>query len=62
MTFFEHFMYGAVFKQKSDNAKHKIIISHLGMGITDKQAKENAKHRNTIDNIEDYGKSLFSHF
>lgn len=55
-------MYGAVFNQKSDNAKHDIIISHLGMGITDKQAKENAKHRNTIYNIEDYGKSLFSHF
>ena len=55
-------MYGAVFNQKSDNAKHKIIISHLSMGITDKQAKENAKHRNTIDNIEGYGKSLFSHF
>ena len=55
-------MYGAVFNQKSDNAKHDIIISHLGMGITDKQAKENAKHRNTIDNIEDYGKTLFSHF
>ena len=60
MTFFEHFMYGAVFKQKSDNAKHDIIVSHLGVGVADKQAKEDAKHRKAVKNIKDNCKKSFA--
>ena len=53
-------MYGAVFKQKSDNAKHDIIVSHLGVGVADKQAKEDAKHRKAVKNIKDNCKKSFA--